>query len=221
MIDIENYLLQLIELLKDSYGHRLVYVGLQGSYLREEATDDSDMDIMVVVEELSVSDLAQYRKIIGSLPYTEKSCGFICGKEDLCNWNPLEIGHLLHSTKDYYGVLRDLVPEYTDLDVRNFVKLSVNNLYHEICHRYLHAAPEKNAAKLPGTYKSTFFILQNVYYLRTGRYVGTKKELQPLLEGRDRSVLARCMGYAQGLQYDFEESFDLLFSWCKETVRNI
>ena len=54
----------------------------------------------------------------------DKSCGFICGKEDLANWNPLEIHHLVNGTKDYYGVLKDLVPNYTEGDIRNFIKLS-------------------------------------------------------------------------------------------------
>ncbi|MBQ9141799.1 MAG: nucleotidyltransferase domain-containing protein [Lachnospiraceae bacterium] len=32
---------------KDEFGDRLLYVGLQGSYLRGEATESSDIDIMV------------------------------------------------------------------------------------------------------------------------------------------------------------------------------
>ena len=55
--------------------------------------------------------------------------------------------------------------------------LSVNNLYHEICHRYIHADREKSVAKLPGTYKGVFFVLQNLYYLTHGKFVVTKEEL--------------------------------------------
>jgi hypothetical protein len=221
MVNIENYIIQLTDLLQDRFGSRLLYVGLQGSYLRGEATEDSDVDIMVVVDGLSVSDLDAYRMAIESLPSVDKSCGFICSLEDLKNWNPLEIGHLLHTTKDYYGVLQDLVPEYSLADVQNFVKLSVNNLYHEICHRYLHADKERRAEALPGTYKSVFFILQNAHYLRSGHFAATKMELLPLLEGNDRAVLERCIGYAQGKKFDFAESFRLLFCWCQETIQNI
>lgn len=221
MINVDSYLARLTALLKDRYGRRLVYVGLQGSYLRGEAAEDSDVDIMVVVDGLDVSDLDAYRKVIESLPYVDKSCGFICGLADLNNWNPLEIGHLLHTTKDYYGVLRDLVPEYSQADVRNFVKLSVNNLYHEICHRYLHANYGRSAEALPGTYKAVFFILQNAHYLRSGHFAATKMELLPLLEGNDRAVLERCIGYAQGKKFDFAASFRLLFCWCQETIQNI
>ncbi|MBQ2786295.1 MAG: nucleotidyltransferase domain-containing protein [Oscillospiraceae bacterium] len=110
MIDIENYISQLIKSLKGQFGSRLLYVGLQGSYLRGEDTEQRDIDIMVIIEELSVSDLQHYRTIIQSLGHFEKSCGFICSKADLLNWNPLEIQHLLNGTKDYYGTLIDFTP---------------------------------------------------------------------------------------------------------------
>ena len=45
MIDIHKYIKTLIELLKQHFNSRLLYVCLQGSYLRNEATKDSDIDI--------------------------------------------------------------------------------------------------------------------------------------------------------------------------------
>ena len=221
MVDIENYIVRLTEILKRQFGSRLVYVGLQGSYLRGEATDNSDIDIMVVIDGLSVSDLDAYRTTIQLLEHFDKSCGFICSKEDMANWNPLEICHLLNCTKDYFGVLEELVPAYTDIDIRNFVKMSVNNMYHEICHRYIHADREKSVAKLPGTYKGVFFILQNMYYLTNGTFVATKAELLQLLEGKNRAVLECSVSLNNGGAYDFAESFELLFAWCQETLKSL
>lgn len=221
MIDIESYINQLIGLLVQQFGARLLYVGLQGSYLRGEATPESDIDIMVIIDDLSVCDLDSYRTIISSLEHADKSCGFICSKTDLANWNTLELCHVLHSTKDYWGALQDFIPKYTEDDIRTFVKLSLNNLYHEICHRYIHAAPEKNLSHLPGSYKAVFFILQNLYYLKHGRYIATKAELLRLLDGKDRAVLARSIDLNVGSAYDFAESFELLFGWCQETLQSV
>lgn len=221
MFKIDVYISSLIELLKTAYQERLLYVGLQGSYLRDEATENSDIDIMVVISDMSVADLEKYREAIFSLEDYDKSCGFICGTEELKNWNPLEICHLLHTTKDYYGALAKLVPEYTETDVRNFVKMSLGNLYHEICHRYIHAPKEKNVSKLPFTYRSVFFILQNLYYLNCGKFVGTKKELQEALSGKERLVLETAISLSNGTEFDFDEAFALLFTWCKETMIRI
>lgn len=221
MFKVDVYLNSLIELLKTYFKERLLYVGLQGSYLRGEATENSDIDIMVVISNMTVADIAKYREAIFSLENYDKSCGFICGIEELQNWNTLEICHILHTTKDYYGTLKKLVPEYTETDVRNFVKMSLGNLYHEICHRYIHASKEKNVSKLPFTYRSVFFILQNLYYLNSGKFVGTKKELQGALSGKDKLVLETAISLSNGTEFDFDEAFDLLFTWCKEKIINV
>ena len=48
MIDMETYMRQLIDNLRHQFGKNLLYVGLQGSYLRGEATESSDLDVMVI-----------------------------------------------------------------------------------------------------------------------------------------------------------------------------
>ena len=219
MIDIDVYITQLIDLLKARFGSRLLYVGLQGSYLRGEATDHSDIDVMVVLDDLCVADLDNYREIIQDMDHYDRSCGFICGKEELLKWNPLEICHLINTTKDYYGTISSCVPAYSEADVRNFCKMSVNNIYHEICHRYIHASKERNIEALPGTYKGVFFILQNLYYLSSGEFVATKMELLPLLTGKSYEILKRASELADCTTYDFDDSFKLLLNWCQEVMR--
>ena len=218
MFQPEQYISSLLALLKPVLGKRLLYVGLQGSYLRSEANENSDIDIMVVVDTMTVADLDAYRQAVISLPDANKSCGFICGKDELQHWNPLEICHLLHSTKDYHGVLAELVPAHTMHDVITFVKLSLGNLYHEISHRYIHASLVQNITALPGTYKQVFFILQNLHFLETGRFIGTKTELLKTLSGKDKLVLETSLSLGSGMSFDFEEAFSLLYSWCQEAL---
>lgn len=221
MVNIQNYLSRLTELLQENFGQRLLYVGLQGSYLRGEANENSDIDIMVILNELTVKDLDTYRGLVQSLESYDKSCGFICGEKDLANWNPLEIRNLLGSTRDYFGRLQDFVPAYGEQDLRNFVKMSLNNLYHELCHRYIHADRATNEECLPFTYKGIFFILQNLHCLRTGNFICTGAELLEALEGKDRTVLARSRAMKQGEAFDFEESYGLLFAWCRDTLQRV
>ena len=98
MFQPDAYISSLIVLLKEAFRDRLLYVGLQGSYLRGEATEHSDIDVVVVIDQMTVADLNVYRNAIASLPEVNKSCGFICGAEELRHWNPLEICHLLNTT---------------------------------------------------------------------------------------------------------------------------
>ena len=216
-----EYLSALTRLLCADFGERLVYVGLQGSYLRGEATEHSDIDVMVVVRGLTPADLAAYRRAVEALPDAAKSCGFICGLEELQHWNPLEICHVLHTTRDFFGTLSELLLPFSAQDVLRFVQMSVGNLYHEICHRYVHAPRECSIDALPGTYRGVFFILQNLHYLRTGCFIGTKKELLEALSGQDRDVLETAMTLADGDGYDFDAAFARLLAWCRETLINI
>lgn len=218
MFDPNAYLSALTALLKGFFRDRLQYIGLQGSYLRGEATEESDIDIMVVLNHFTPADMALYRTVIKSLEQPEKSCGFICGTEELRHWNPMEICHLVHTTKDYFGVLKELVPEYTEGDVRRFVQMSLGNLFHEICHRRIHATMEENEQALPFSYKGVFFILQNLHYLRCGRFIPTKTELLSALSGRDRQVLETALALQNGTPFPFEQAFTLLFAWCQETL---
>ena len=219
MIDIQMYMSKLIVRLQSAFGKRLLYVGLQGSYLRGEATEESDMDAMVVLDDMTVRDLDTYRSIIMSLGDYEKSCGFICGRAELAGWNPLEICHVLHTTKDCYGTLSALVPSYDEADIQNYIKVSVGNLYHEICHRYIHADAETNRKNLPFTYKGVFFILQNIYYLKTGVFAMTKKELLTMLRDEDRAVMETAMLLAEGGSYDFDKALETLFCWCGTVLK--
>ena len=218
MLRIDEYIDELIILLKDALGERLMYIGLQGSYLRKEETKNSDIDIMAVIDNLSVEDLETYQKALVSVGNFDKSCGFICGKADLEHWNPLEIFHLLNTTKDYYGELKKLVPAYTIEDERNYVKLSLNNLYHEICHRYIHADKDYNVIKLPITCKSVFFIMQHLYYLSSGNFISTKRELLECVKGEDKTVLELSISLQNNIDYDFDKAFSTLFNWCQNTL---
>ncbi len=220
MIDCEAYLGYLTGHLKEKFSSRLVYIGLQGSYLRGEADENSDFDVMLVLDELTPADLDEYRAILQSGGYYDKSCGFVCGREDLAHWNPLELCHLLHTTKDVYGCLADLIPAYTTKDQRNFVRFSLGGLYHELCHRYIHASRGRNIEALPDTYRGVFFILQNLYFLRTGTFVQTKSEMLETLTGDDREVMRLCLELKHAETYDFDAAYGLLFRWCQETIRS-
>ena len=218
MIDIEKYLSELIERLRFQFGERLIYVGLQGSFRRGEADENSDIDIMVTLDHLTETDLDSYRTIIAALPAFERSCGFISGREELKNWPRHEISLLLHETKDYYGELRPLLPEFERKDIENFVRISIGNLYHLLCHGRIHGDPEQRAGSLRGLYKSVFYILQNSVYLQTGEWFMTKAELLEHLHGSDREVMQTAIILRSPADFDTEKAFTLLFEWCRNLM---
>lgn len=213
MFNPDDYLARLTGLLTEAFGARLIYVGLQGSYLRGEAGPDSDIDAMVVLDCLTPADLDQYRRIIHTLEEPEKSCGFICGRDDLARWNPLEICHLTHATRDVYGRLSDLVPTWDARDLRSFLQLSVGDLYHALCHSRVHGSPEEQVAAIAAGCKGAFFILQNLHCMDSGVFAASRRTLLPLLSGPDRQVMS--------LTPDDPEAFPTLLAWCQATLARL
>ena len=220
MLDINVYMQQLIQRLQAAFGNRLCYVGLQGSYLRGEAHEHSDIDAMVILETLTVEDMDRYREILVDLGHYDLSCGFICGKQEMKNWNALELCHLLHTTKDCYGNLADFVCTYTQSDVIQYTKMSLNNLYHFLCHSYIHSGKNSAYEMLPGMYKGAFFILQSLQYLKSGEYALTKRQLLEQLEGMDREVLQKSL-MPEDPQLQTDEAFRLLLDWCSSHIQRL
>lgn len=218
MTEIDKYLKDLLKECKGAYGKRLLYMGLQGSYMRGEANENSDIDIMLIIDGFTVSDMDAYKRILSQIGNFDRSCGFICGKDEISRWNPLEVLQLLHTTKDVYGTLSDNLPEASREDEINYVKISLGNIYHELCHRYIHADREKNTVKFRGTCKGLFFLIQNLYYLQSGDFVITKKELKESVCEEDRAVL-EVTELSDG--YDFDKAFSAVFNWCQNAFKRI
>ena len=218
MFDINNYLQNLITACISAFADRLLYVGLQGSYLRGEANAESDIDVMIVIDGLIVRDMDVYREILQQVGDYERSCGFICGKDEILRWNPLEVCQLKYTTKDLYGTLSAFLPESSRADEINYVKLSLGNLYHELCHRYIHADLEKNKNRFRSACKGFFYLIQNLYYLESGTFIATKRELKTVVCDDDRMMLA--MSELPD-DFDFGKAFDFVFAWCQTAFRRI
>ena len=218
MFELQSYLDRLISECRSAFGDRLLYVGLQGSYLRGEAHEDSDIDVMLVLDRMTADDMKTYQSILKRIGSYEKSCGFICGGDELKRWNPLEVCQLLHTTKDLFGCLTDYLPGATRIDEINYVKYSLGNLYHELCHRYIHADREKNRKKFRAACKDLFFLLQNLHYLESGVFAITKKELCALVSAEDRLVLSMA---DLPEEYDFECMFWIVFEWLQNAFLRI
>ena len=133
-------------------------------------------------------------------------------------WNPLEVCQLRQTTKDLVGILTDYLPPATREDEINYVKLSLGNLYHELCHRYIHADRDKNTARFRGTCRSVFYLIQNLHFLESGRFLLREKDLKAAASEEDRLIL-ELANLPDG--YNFDQAFNSLFTWCQKAFVRI
>ena len=96
MIEITEFIKKYMAALDQAFPDRVWFAGLQGSYGRGEATEASDIDMVVILNQLSASDIHTYDAMLDTLPCRELICGFLSGRQELENWEPSELFQFCH-----------------------------------------------------------------------------------------------------------------------------
>ena len=98
MIEIGSWMENFLQNLERTFGGRVWFAGLQGSYARREATENSDIDVVVILDALTGDDLRVYKEMLDRMPHREKICGFVGGREEVLHWEPAELVQFLIRT---------------------------------------------------------------------------------------------------------------------------
>ena len=215
MIVIENFVNSFLDILNDTFERRVWFVGLQGSYARGEATATSDIDMVVILDELSASDISTYNEMLSKLPYRELICGFISGKEDIMNWEPSDLFQFCHDTIPIKGSLGEVRALIDDSAVNRAIKIGACNIYHGCVHNMLH---EKSEDLLRGLYKSASFVVQAIAFRQTGHYISHQNELLQVVSSNDRVIVEISMNLKNGAKVDFNLMSEILFAWAKSWI---
>ena len=142
MIDISIWMQDFLQTLNETFANRVWFVGLQGSYGRGEATETSDIDVVVILDELYASDIQKYNTMLDALPHREQICGFLSGKDELLNWEPSDLFQFYYDTSPIQGSLDELLAVIDETAVNRAIKIGACNIYHGCVHNMLH---EKSA----------------------------------------------------------------------------
>lgn len=211
--DINIWMKEYLNELKSLFGSRLMFVGLQGSYGRSEATDSSDIDVVVILNHATPEDLKAYSAMLDTLPNREKACGFISGQQELMNWERSDLFQFYHDTTPVFGSIDFLLQIIGKEDIYRAIRIGACNIYHMCGHNMVH---EKDAEILEVLYKSAAFIIQAVYYDQTGTYIKQKVELIPMLQPQEREILQVGITFKKQpntAQTEFGRLSELLFNW--------
>ena len=220
MFDINLWLTEISTKVKNTFKENLLFIGYQGSYRRGEETKTSDIDMVVILNNLGLDELTKYKNIVKSMPQNEKACGFICGKDELKNWSGYELFQLYNDTKAIYGQMKDLIPEITTNDARIAAKIGAQNVYHMACHSYLYNKDLKSVLK--NLYKSVVFVIKAEYFAQTGEYILAKKDLYEKLNSEEKEIIMPALNpdiIDNYTQEQLEEGYDRLIKFCSYIIK--
>ncbi len=216
MIDIKTWIEVFLKALNQTFENRVWFVGLQGSFARGEATETSDVDMVVILDELSTSDIQVYNAMLDTLPHRELIYNFLSGKEEILNWETSDLFQFYYDTKPITGSLDELLPLINDTAINRAIKIGVCNIYHGCVHNMLY---EKSEDIVKGLYKSASFVIQAIYFRETGKYICHQKELSTLVSIDEKVIVDTFIKLKNGETIDFNEMSKTLFGWCKKRIK--
>ena len=215
MINIDLWMNEFLKKLDETFADRIWFVGLQGSYARGEATETSDLDVVVILNELTAEDLRAYGAMLDTLSHREKICGFVSGRQELENWERSDLFQFYHDTRPIRGSLDELLPMLDADAVNRAIRIGACNLYHGCVHNLLHG---KSEDMVRGLYKSASFVAQAICFRETGHYIRRQTELRELITGDDRRIVDTFLHLKSGGAVDIPGMSDLLFRWAKHWI---
>ena len=215
MINITTWLDGFLKALHDTFEGRVWFVGLQGSYGRGEATETSDIDVVVILDELSASDIGEYKAMLDTLPHRELICGFLSGKDELLGWEPSDLFQFYYDTTPIKGSLDELLAVIDGAAVDRAIKIGACNVYHGCVHNMLH---EKSDDILHGLYKSASFVVQAIAFKQTGEYIKYQKDLLGVVSADERKIVETFLKLKNGDAVEFDIMSEELFAWAKNQI---
>ena len=218
MININVWMNDFIQKLNEVFANRVWFIGLQGSYGRGEATESSDIDVVMILDELSASDIKTYNDMLDTLPHRELICGFVSGKDEILNWEPSDLFQFYHDTTPIKGSLDDLLTLIDNAAIDRAVKTGAGNIYHGCVHNMLH---EKSEEILKGLYKAASFVVQAIVFKQTGNYFKHQSQLFQVALPEEQTIIENFLKYKNGEAVDFSEASRILFEWSKKWIKKL
>ena len=215
MIDIKNWMNTFLDALNTTFSARVWFVGIQGSYGRGEATETSDIDVVVILDELSAKDIQAYNNMLDILPHRELICGFVSGKKEILNWEPSDLFQFYYDTTPIKGSLDELLSVIDECAVDRAIQIGVCNVYHGCVHNMLH---EKSKDILKGLYKSASFVVQAIAFKQTGNYIKHLKDLLGVVPFDEQAIVEAFVNLKNGGMIDFDLMSETLFAWSKKWI---
>ena len=215
MVDIKSWLEEFLQKLNETFKSRVWFVGLQGSYGRGEATETSDIDVVVILNEFTVADIQAYNQLLDTLPHRELICGFVSGKDEILNWEPADLFQFYNDTMPIKGSLDELLPKIDSVAVDSAIKIGACNIYHGCVHNMLHT---KNDDILKGLYKAASFVVQAIVFKQTGDYIKHQNQLLQAALLEEKIVIETFLKYKNCETVDFNSASEILFEWSKKWI---
>ena len=212
MLNMEEWMALYQETMLRCFGERVRFIGLQGSRARGEASENSDIDVVLLLDRLAPEDLEKYRRAAAGLPRRELLCGFVSGVSELKNWERGELFQFYYDTTPVLGRLEEVITPPGREDAARAALAGSCAIYHLCVHNGLHG---RELPVLYGAAKSVRCVLQAEYFLADGVFLRRREELEARLSPEETRVWKAVTGREE----DLDDITALLLHWSGRLIR--
>lgn len=212
-LQIEQWMALYIAKMQETFSGRISFIGLQGSRGRGEAMADSDIDAVLILDDMTAADLQRYRNALRQLPRSALACGFFSDRQTLAAWDRADLFQFYYDTTPYLGTLDFLQPLPGREDARRAAHRGVCTIFHGCVHNRIHTASN---AVLADLYKAATFVLRAEYFCKTGAYLRSSAELLSRLPAEEAALLRTALRLRRNPDISAEEFGHLsaaLYEW--------
>lgn len=211
----DAFLTEYEEALDAAFGERVLFIGLQGSRARGEHRDDSDYDVVVILNELTPGDIETYHRMVLGLTHAELACGFLAGCADLMAWDPADLFSLCADTVPVRGTLQEAWARLDKEAYHAAAWAGVCAVFHGCVHNMIY---ERSNKILRGLIKQATFAIRACQSVRTGVIPRTVPDMLKDASNQETPVLNMFTAVRNGEEMSFGHASGVLFEWAQSAV---
>jgi len=187
-IEVEKLLKRFVNLLKKTYGKNLVFIIHHGSWATGEASPESDIDTLVMLEKITKKELDKLRNILNQERF-KKMTVLLFSRLDMNNFIPFARHQFHYGAKLLHG--KCPLPEPTKEEMIIEIKKIADEVgfWSKYLYTHLHLA-ENVVRKMYWRFKEAIIALKVYVQWKTGEFPVTKKRLKRLLtDPKDKEIV--------------------------------
>jgi predicted nucleotidyltransferase len=186
--EVQKLLKGFVSLMKKTYGKNLVFIIHHGSWATGEAQPDSDIDTLVMLDEITKRELDKLRKILSQDEF-KKMTVLLFSKLDMNNFVPFARHQFHYGAQLLYGAcpLPEPTKEEMLIEIRK-IAYTVG-YWSKFLYTHLHLA-ENVARKMYWRFREATVALKVYVQWKTGKFPLTKSRLKKhLTDPKDREIV--------------------------------
>lgn len=186
--EVQKLLKEFVSLMRETYGKDLVFVIHHGSWATGEAKPDSDVDTLVMLDEITKKELDKLRKILSQDQF-KKMTVLLFSKLDMSNFVPFARHQFHYGAKLLHGACS--LPEPTKEEMLIEIRKIADEVgfWSKYLYTHLHLA-ENVVRKMYWRFKEAIIALKVYVHWKTGKFPLTKDRLKKhLTDPKDREIV--------------------------------